>query len=102
MTKHYRTKKQLLHIFFFALILGNGYTYAQNIDIDKGLKIINLVRANYGEKALTLDYNLSNYAIKKAQQQVESLSGEITIQKTNMVFYWILQKVLEQTMNSQK
>lgn len=75
-------------LFLIALIFFQGNVYSQSNEIAEGIKIINLVRGNYSVQALELDDNLSNYASKKAQQQVESLSGEITISKEEFGLLW--------------
>lgn len=73
--------RHLLPVMLFALIFVQEHTFAQNKEIIEGLKILNLVRANYQVQALELDNDLSKYAVNKAQQQVESLSGEIILSK---------------------
>ena len=82
-------KKLNSSLFIIALILFHGNLYSQNNDISEGIQIINLVRANINVQPLEINDELSNYAVKKAQQQVEALNGEIIISKDEIGLLWI-------------
>ena len=82
-------KKLNTSLFIIALIIFQTNLYSQNNDIIEGIQIINLVRGNIGVEPIEINDELSDYAVKKAQQQVEALNGEIIISKDEVGLLWV-------------
>lgn len=87
-------KKLNTSLFIIALTIFQTNLYSQNNDIIEGIQIINLVRGNVGRVPLEINDELSDYAAKKAQQQVEDLKGEIIISKDEVGLLWIKEEGL--------
>ena len=61
---------------------------AQTEDEKEGLKILNLLRRNYSQPPLQYDKELSEYAEKKAMQQVNNDLEEIIVSRETVGLLW--------------
>lgn len=87
------------HLIFFIVFLGASALgiqslYAQNPSKAEGLKILNVVRSNYDSPPLRYDRNLSEYATKKAVQNLNNDTGEIIVSEEVVGLLYVVRKAL--------
>jgi len=87
------------HLIFFIVFLGASAfgilsLYAQNPSKAEGLKILNVVRSNYDSPPLRYDRSLSEYATKKAVQNLNNDTGEIIVSEEVVGLLYVVRKAL--------
>ena len=73
--------KQFTWVVIFVSTLTCSMAQGQYTPKEEGLKILNMVRRNYNLPPLRVNRELSEYAMKKAIQQVNGDSNEIIISR---------------------